>query len=112
VFESGCEWNDVTPKNASKNGHLECFKYSFERWNDHQEFWNIEYNLTKIIDEINLDDPVWRRLFTIDLSKHPNLQEKVESKKKEIEKLKEASKEVLESILPMDVIKYCIHTYF
>jgi hypothetical protein len=54
---------------------------------------------------------VWRRLFNLDLSKYPELESKVEDKKKEIEEMKEASKGVLKNILPMDVIKYCIHTY-
>jgi len=68
--------------------------------------------LSKIIDKIDLDDPVWRRLFNLDLNKYPELECKVEDKKQEIEKMKEASKKVLQNILPVDIIKYCIHPFF
>jgi hypothetical protein len=44
--------------------------------------------LSKIVDKIDLDDPVWRRLFILDLSKYPELQSKVIAKKQEIEKIK------------------------
>jgi hypothetical protein len=65
--------------------------------------------LSKIVDKIDLDDPVWRRLFELDLSKHPELRNKVKNKKNEIEELKIIIKEVLEIILPMDIIQYCLH---
>ncbi len=61
---------------------------------------------------MDLDDPVWRRLFTLDLSKYPELQSKVNAKKQEIEKMKEASQKVLQNTLPMDIIKYCIQPFF
>jgi hypothetical protein len=67
--------------------------------------------LSKITVHIDLDDPVWRRLFTIDLSKHPELKVKVENKKKEIEDMKQVSKASLENKLPLDVIKFCLHIY-
>jgi len=90
---------------------LECFKYCFEKWDDPQDFWNITFNLTKIIDKIDFDDPVWRKLFSLDLSKNPTIQEKVENKKKEIEKIQEEIKNVLKDILPNDIIQYCIHPF-
>jgi predicted patatin/cPLA2 family phospholipase len=62
--------------------------------------------LTKIIDKIDFDDPVWRKLFSLDLSKNPTIQEKVENKKKEIEKIQEEIKTVLKDILPNDIIQY------
>jgi hypothetical protein len=112
AHENGCEWNEYTTIFASTNEHLDCFKYCFQEWDDPQKFWNLDFNLTKIFDRIDLDDNVWRRLFDLDLSKYPELQVKVNEKKKEIEEMKEASKKVLETRLPLDIIKYCIQIYF
>ena len=81
-------------------------------WDNPQDFWKYEYDLVKIIDKINLDYPVWRRLFSIDLSKNPQLKRKVESKKKEIEDMKQVSKEALQNKLALDIIKYCIQPYY
>ena len=112
LHENGFKLIECTSTIAADNGHLECFKYCFEVWDDQQKFWNHEYDLSKIMDKIDLDDPVWRRLFTIDLSKYPQLQSKVNAKKQEIEEMKEASKDALQNTLPMDVIKYCLQPYF
>ncbi len=112
AFENGCQWDKLTPESAAKNGHLECFKYCFEMWTNPQLFWDNSYNLTKIIDQIDLDKIEWRKLFHIDLSKHPDLQSKVENKKKEIEELKSGSKEALQDTLPLDIIQYCIYPLF
>ena len=111
AIENGCSWNEETPRSVVENGHFECFRYCFEKWSDPQTFWNIDFEsgLTKIIDQIDLDDLVWRKLFDLDLKKYPDLQSKVEAKKKEIEEMTLQSKEVLENILAMDVIQYCIH---
>jgi hypothetical protein len=110
---SGCLMTCVTPIFAAGNGHLECFKYCFEINNDPQHFWkNINYELYAIIDKIDLDDPVWRRLFTLDLCTYPQLQSKVNAKKQEIEEIKAASKDALQNTLPMDVIKYCLQPFF
>ena len=112
AHENGCPWDRMTPYYAAKYGHLECFKYCFEEWNNPQEFWNHDYNLTQIIYKIDLDHPVWRRLFNLDLSNNYALKEYVEDKKKEIEEIKEASKDALQNRLPMDVIKYCLQPFF
>ncbi len=140
AFESGCPWNEFTTEYAGSRGYLEClcyaiengcpidistpmyivesgkfkcFKYCFEKWNDPQAFWNIDFNydygLLKMVEQIDLDDLVWRRLFDLDLNKCPELHLKVEAKKKEIETLKSGTKDILENILAMDVIKYCLH---
>ena len=112
AHENGCEWDGYTTMFAATYGQLDCFKYCFQKWNDPQEFWNIDFNLTKIIDKIDLDDRVWRRLFDLDLNKYPELQVKVNEKKKEIEEMKEESKKILETRLPLDIIKYCMQIYF
>jgi hypothetical protein len=112
VYENGCEWDILTPKVAAENGNIECFKYCFERWDEnYQTFWNIRYDLDKIIDKIDLDDQVWKKLFNIDLRMNYDLQTKVEKKIKEIEEMKKVSKEVLEDILPLDIIEYCIYPF-
>ena len=113
AHENGCPWDGrLTTANADLNGQLECFKCCFEMSKDPQEFWKHEYSLVKIIDKIDLDDPMWRKLFALDLSKHPKIQSKVNAKKQEIEEMKEASKDALQNTLPMDVIKYCLQPYF
>ncbi len=113
AIENGCEWDSSTAENAAYNGHIECFKYCFQNWNnDPQNFWNIKYDLSNIIDQIDLDDPLWRRLFTINLTSYPQLQDKVEMKKKELETLKMLSIELLENKIPKDVLKHCINPYF
>ncbi len=108
---NGCPWDEWTPEYASIRGQLDCFKYCFEKWSDPQTFWNIDFNygLRKIINQIDLDDLVWRKIFDLDLSKYPKLKRKVEAKKKEIEELKYGTKDVLKNSLAMDVIQFCIH---
>lgn len=123
------EYWTFAKKTDTKEAKFECFKYLFElmyKTND-----NILYSLTTPFDIINdsckysecplikefiyfidLDDQLWRRLFTIDLSKYPELQDKVNSKRKEIEELKHVTKDVLENILPSDIIIYCIYPLF
>jgi hypothetical protein len=117
--ENDCKINKWSPKYAARNGHLECFKYCFEQWNDPQTFWSdpneiwpTTYELDSLIEKINLDDKVWRRLFDLDLSDYPILQIKVDRKRIEIEEYKQISKDVLQSLIPMDIINYCIHIYF
>jgi len=47
----------------------------------------------------------------INLSKYPKLKVKVKTKRQKLQKKKEECKNVLETFLPLDVIKYCIHIY-
>jgi hypothetical protein len=114
AIENGCKWDESICMRAAENGHLDCFKYCFEKWSDPQTFWNIDFNygLRKIINQIDLDDLVWRKIFDLDLSKYPKLKRKVEAKKKEIEDMKSSTKESLENSLPLDIIKYCIYPLF
>jgi hypothetical protein len=53
-----------------------------------------------------------RKLFNIDLRVNHDLKTKVEKKIKEIEEMKKVSKKVLENILPLDIIEYCIYPFF
>lgn len=147
AIENGCHWNKRTllvaakygnldclryafentegdydnriPFYACKNGQLDCFKYCFEVWCNPQAFWDYDYqNLTKIIDQIDLDDPVWRRLFNLDLNKFPELQSKVVAKKEENEKIQKIlTDELVDNVkgpiglLPTDVINDYIFPY-
>jgi hypothetical protein len=113
AIENDCPWNEETPRNVTSGGHFECFKYCFEKWSDPQTFWNIDFEsgLSNMIEQIDLDDLVWRRLFNLDLNKYPDLQSKVEAKKKEIEDVKSGTKESLENSLAMDIIQYCLHPF-
>jgi hypothetical protein len=72
---------------------------------------NYNYDLTKIIDKIDLDDPLWRKLLTLNLNFYPELQTKVQSKIKKLEELKLNIKEILSSTLSFDVIKFYIFPY-
>jgi len=112
AHENGCTWDKITPSFAAYNGHLECFKYCFQVWDDQQIFWNHEHDLSKIMDKIDLDDPLWRKLFNLNLGVNPQLQSKVNAKKQEILEMKEASKDALQNTLPLDIIKYCLQPFF
>ena len=112
AHENGCPWNFSTMVNAINFYNVEGFKYFFQNWNNPQEIWNLDFYLHKVIDKIDLDDKVWRKLFNLDLSKYPDLQIKIENKKKEIEDMKKITIEELNNILPLDIIKYCIYSYF
>jgi len=92
-------------------GKSECFNYCLKTLINPQRFWNIKFNSKEIIHKVNFDEDIWRELLysNIDLSKHKKLQKKVDQKKKEIIKLKCIS--ILDNILPLDIIRYCIHIY-
>jgi len=112
LHENGCLMYGATPINASLYGHFDCFKYCFEKWTSPHDFWNLNFDITKIVDKIDLDDPIWRRLLDLVFNKYPTLQIKLDKKKKELQELKVGSKEVLQTILPLDIIRFCIHPYF
>ena len=116
---------------TTKKDKFECFKYLVElmyqnkNQNANHQFdtpFNIvidescKYSESPLIEYfmpfIDLNDKVWRRLFTLNLQNYPDLEEKVNNKKKEIETLKSITKEVLQYILPSDIIVYCIHPLF
>ncbi len=108
----GCPWDEWAPYFAAKNGHYECFKYCFERWFDPQVFWKSNHDLVKIIDKIDLDDPVWRKLLNLNLRIHPLIQNKVQEKKHQLQQMKHVSAGALNCVLPDDLVKHCIWEYF
>ena len=113
AHSQGCPWDKYTCSNAAaENGHLNCFTYLFENAPNPQEFWDNSLDLTHIIDKIDLDDRVWRKLFHINLSKHPQLAQKVNDKKIDISRRKEESiKWLYPDNLCKDVIQYCLYPF-
>jgi hypothetical protein len=125
ILENGCNLNDITVLYAFERGHTECLKYCFQMYKNKKRFigvlkYPIPYNsqdknvedLRKQIDKIDLDDPIWRELFNINLNEHPYLKERVDSKKQLIQQIKNSTLNILETILPLDIIQYCIHPFF
>lgn len=110
AYENGCplDLHNITMQNCS----VECLKQCFLLYENPQTFWNTDFYCSDLVDKIDLDDKVWRQLFTLDLQKHPVLQEKVEMTKKEIQETKQIVELSLSNKLPTDVITYCIHPYF
>ncbi len=92
------------PLCAAKNNQMVCFKYCFNIWKSSQDFWNINYTSTDIVNLIDLDDAEWNKLLylPLDLSNNPNLQTKIQRK---------ICFEVLIDILPKDIIIHCIYPY-
>jgi hypothetical protein len=94
---------------------MECFKYCFEKWclkHNPQEFWDAEYPLTtQMIEHIDLDDKVWRRLFEVVLKKYLLLRIKVDKKKHQLADMKLAALGVLGELIQLDVVKYCVCEY-
>jgi hypothetical protein len=121
AVENGCtnNYGGAASKAVCCND-IEKFKYLFDKCKDKQAFWK-KYCLTKhetffitkyTLNKIDLDDPVWRQLFALDLSDYPTLEAKVNNKKQEIQQMKENSEKNLKHILPLDIIKYDIQPFF
>ncbi len=120
AFEkTGGNYDQRIPSIAARNDQIDCFKYCFDVWYDPHVFCNENYqNFTILIEQIDLDDPVWRRLFLLNLSNQPELQTRVEAKKEEIKNLQKLLTEELVDnvigpigILPLDVITSCVFPY-
>jgi len=114
AHENGCPWGLLTPIYASWHVNLDCFKYCFQMWNSPQEFWSYRFDLTNIIKKINLDDPLWRMLFHLDLPDYPDLAIKVKNKQIEIVEAREQCMDNLYNKtdkLCKDVIQYCVYPF-
>jgi hypothetical protein len=103
--------------------HMECFKFYFNHY-IHQytsgqhtwhanAFWYNSWPCLKL-EEIDLDDPVWRQLCTLQMNfkKYPGLQAKVEDKKVQLAELQCLTRKLLRDYLPLDIIEYCINPFF
>ncbi len=109
LYENRCKIDVNAPKCAAKNGKINTFKYCFQIWKSPQEFWNCKFDLSLIIDQIDLDDHIWRQLLNLDLTRYPELESKVENKKIEIQEMK--NKLLNLSSIPKDIIKYYVYEY-
>jgi hypothetical protein len=63
------------------------------------------------VKKLDLDKPVWRRLFALNLQWHPVLEQLVDNKKAQIQSVCELSKLVLLPHITKDVIQYCLQSY-
>ena len=93
-------------------GNVESFKYIYESFSEQKqhELWQDSLDFRSIfVSKINLEEPFWRQIFTIDLSANPELQEIVNNKKRQI---LEEQKACYELPIPTDVIKYTMHKFF
>ncbi len=114
AYTINTEFTNYTVINSAFKGNINCFIFCFEIWQNKQDFINIEFDETKIVDKIDLDMPIWRRNLidiNLDLSKHALLQDKINNKLTELKIYRELSIEVLQNYLPLDIIKYCINIY-
>lgn len=116
LHENGCKIDFYSAISACKNGHIETFKYCFQVWEDPQDFWKERkfqtIDLSKIIDQIDLDDPVWRKCLSLNLDKYPILQKKVEDKKIDLEIRKQTLYTILhQTCLSTDIIQHIILSF-
>ena len=115
AVENGCEWNLFTVLYTTFCQNLNCFRYLYIAWSDKnsfQSFWTEKYNFEKLSPQIDLDDSWWRHaLFTIDLSSHPILQERLNAKKEEIEEQKCEINKTLSGYLIKDILQYGVNSY-
>lgn len=69
-----------------------------------RDFYNKQEK--RMLDLINLDKPLWRKILSLDHKTNPHIQEKINKKKEEIKTL------VLNNlVLSKDMIQYCIFIY-
>lgn len=103
AMENGCEWNEYTTTAAATHNnlevlryahenhhfihpdtalrcvdsqHVECFTYLFSICDNPQTFWQHAYD--KIIPYLNFSRSEWTPLFSIDLTRFPTLQAKID----------------------------------
>jgi hypothetical protein len=124
AYENGCPLYDIAIEYAAQNGHVECVQYAIEN--------DLVFDLEDVIIElchflrdydkltILLDDSWWRNyLFNLDFtpyipSLYITLEKQINKKKAQIEQDKENSNILYEelNVVPKDVVKYVIQSYF
>jgi hypothetical protein len=92
------------------NNFINCFKYVIECYNVQQILNKVSPMHEEFVDKIDLDDPVFRKFFDTDLSKHECLQQKVVQKIHEIKEYKKVLKNTL-TMLPSDLIEHVVFLY-
>lgn len=101
---------------AIKYDHKECCEYLIESMVEEDETLEFNENTLKLLDTEKIDlvdidsNLIWRKmLFNKDLSRYPNLKEKVEKTSKVIEETKEILKVTNE--VSDDVVNYVVSKY-
>ena len=118
AVENGCTDNyELAVFKADQIKDIEKFKYLFDKYKDKQQFWRKSNPFAPVklhlLDKIDLDNPVWRQLFSLDLSDYPLLEAKVNSKKEEINRIQQTAIDIFEHTkIPKDIVKYCLFPYF
>jgi hypothetical protein len=77
AMHNGCFFDEVIPVLAASNGDLDCFLCCFLFWKSSQKFWNIKFDLSKLLNKIDLSKPEWKPVLTLNLTKNPSMQTKV-----------------------------------
>ena len=109
-----------TARIAAANGRLRCFEYCYEVCADPQKFWDVlpsEIRYNSVFAAINLDKPLWRTLFNVNIYTIPYLHAKVEAYKQEIEEMKQACTQALhdkpkKALVCKQVLEQVLFPYF
>ncbi len=120
--------------------HFECFKYYFENYitvrestrsvsgrssdlecsqnktdteeSRAQEFWDQKFPVfQKDQHNLDLDDPLWRKLLKVNLKRFPIIKQKVIEKKLELDQYLRVCNEVLSKYVLKDIAMHCVYTY-
>ena len=101
--------------------HFECFKYYFENYISQnktdteesraQEFWDQKVPIfLKDQHNLDLDDPLWRKLLKVNVKHFPIIKQKVIEKKLELEQYLRVCNEVLSKYVLKDIAMHCVYT--
>jgi hypothetical protein len=126
AFTNGCpiEWRlfegmiYVSPEPTSDDfnpiNSIEKFQWVALHHPEPQAMWNSEHRFNESdLDSFNLDDPPIRNLlFSVNLAKVPELQQRVQYKKDHIAKSQEACRTVVACRIPKDIVEYCLIPFF
>jgi hypothetical protein len=92
---------------------------------DPSKFWDVfssrtendelivkEFEFNRVISKIDFTKPLWRPLFSVDLSANPELQTAVNSAKKVIKSQQDTAQSMLKAKVTSDVIVYSVLPFF
>jgi hypothetical protein len=115
VYEkNGCVLTNTAILNTIKYGRSWAFSYIVSNCKNPQECFDLirTHKLNhSILSGIDIDDPIWRRCFPLDLSSQPAFQQMIDNKKHDIHKRQEECRNTLIDKVETDVIRYCIYGY-
>ena len=115
AHKNGCTLTSTTLRNILKYGRPWAFQYIFSNWKSSaQLMFDLIHPHTlnhSILSGIDIDDPVWRRCFPLDLSSQPAFQQIIHNKKQDIYNRQEECRNALLNKVETDVIRYCIYGY-